>query len=165
MDECTACPSAASRKAKLDGRCFRCLKTGHTAHTCKRRQPCVYCCKDSHHRSLCPTRFPTAEQSSESPTATCLTNTCEDPCLLAPSETVLMQTVTAKVSHLVKRRSVQCRLLLDTGRQRTYIAKSPSNSLGLQPIGTDHLRVASLIRLKQACAHGVSRSSLGHSPV
>ena len=58
-DECTVYPDIESRKKKLIGHCYICLRRGHMVHECNVTKECIYCKKKrSHHRSLCGVQFP-----------------------------------------------------------------------------------------------------------
>ena len=51
-------PTVESRKAKIKGNCFTCLKPNHLLKDCKVNKPRFHCHKAGiHHRSLCPKRF------------------------------------------------------------------------------------------------------------
>ena len=51
-------PDMESRKGQLIGKCFICLRTGHTIKDCKIEKQCLHCGQvKNHHRSLCPNKF------------------------------------------------------------------------------------------------------------
>jgi len=57
-DQCKTYPTVESRKAKIKGNCFICLKPNHLLKECKVSKPCFHCQRvRNHHRSLCPERF------------------------------------------------------------------------------------------------------------
>ena len=52
-DECPVYPDIESRKKKLIGHCYICLRRGHMVHECNVNKECIDCKKKrSHHRSL-----------------------------------------------------------------------------------------------------------------
>ena len=61
-DSCDKFTTVAERKSQLtsQGRCFVCLKVGHTYKSCPQTQSksCYFCGKlGNHHRSICPKQF------------------------------------------------------------------------------------------------------------
>ena len=61
-DECDQCKELSDHKKKFlsQGRCFLCLKTGHTVRDCtsSQRNGCYYCGKQRYHnRAICPVKF------------------------------------------------------------------------------------------------------------
>ena len=62
-DECKTYPDVKTRREKLIGCCFNCLKKNHLFKECKSTRPCVYCKRvGNHHRSLCPQQFNCTEE-------------------------------------------------------------------------------------------------------
>ena len=143
-DECHKFTTVAVRKEKIKGRCYVCLKKGHTPRDCKADKLCVHCQeKNQHHRSLCPKKFPSGKSTESVNTVTepLSTSTTVEDSLLATGEQVLMQTATAEVQDLNKSRKQTIRLLLDTGSQRTYITENLANKLQLEVKGSKKLSV------------------------
>ena len=57
-DECSQYKTLQSRRQKLKGCCYNCLKKGHSLKDCTRERACAHCGKKkSHHRSLCNSLF------------------------------------------------------------------------------------------------------------
>eukprot|EP00794_Sanderia_malayensis_P006640 gene6640-7388_t len=94
---------ATSRKYK---RCFKCLRKGHVARNCRDRGQCGKCKKSGHHVSIC---------NPEETTVTTTTNLH-----VTKKGAIPFQTVQARIS-VPGKPSVQCRMLLDTGSDRTYM--------------------------------------------
>ena len=143
-DECKQYPTVTSRKEKINGLCFICLKPGHHQKDCKVNKPCVYCQqKNRHHRSLCINKFPSEKPAETGTKVTEPLSTTFKPenTLLASDEQVLMQTATAEVEDLQKSRKQTTRLLLDTGSQRSYITEQLAERLQLQIKGAETLTV------------------------
>ena len=63
-------------------------------------------------------------------------------CLLAPHETVVMQTAWTDLKNPVTRDAFTARILFDTGSQRSYITQAIANRLSLKCVGTDTLSIA-----------------------
>lgn len=127
-DQCTKYCTIEDRKAVIKGHCYRCFNRSHTSTTCTIEKECVYCRRmNSHHRSLCPSKFPMQEHVTLA--TDCNTNTIGTPQLLASGETVLMQTAMVVASG--KRTSQKVRILLDSGSQRSYVTVNVSQKLDL----------------------------------
>ena len=57
-DECRSFPDIESRKEQLKGKCFICLRTGHTIKDCKFEKLCFHCGHVKNYQlSLCPKKF------------------------------------------------------------------------------------------------------------
>ncbi|XP_068735663.1 uncharacterized protein [Montipora capricornis] len=140
-DECKKYATVAARKEKIKGQCFICLKPGHHQKDCKANKVCVHCQqKNKHHRSLCINKF----QAKPAETAHVVTETIfpvTENTLLASEEQVLMQTATVEVENLEKSGKQTIRLLLDTGRQRSYITEQLADKLQLPIKGSETLTV------------------------
>ena len=143
-DECQTFTTLTVRKEKIKGRCFICLKKGHTPRDCKADKLCVHCQETNrHHRGLCPKKFPPGKSTESVNTVTepLSTSITVEDSFLATGEQVLMQTATAKVQDLNKSRKQTIRLLLDTGSQRTYITEDLAKKLQLVVKGSGTLSV------------------------
>ena len=124
------------RKILVDeSRCFNCLAKNCKIDRCKSHFKC-FKCKKKHHTSIHPVDKPEAEESVESPGETSVESSHfggesqddSDDCV------VLLKTVVAPVSCDVSSPSVQSRLILDDGSQRSYITRALSEKLGLKAI-------------------------------
>ena len=142
-DQCKTYPTVESRKAKIKGNCFICLKPNHLLKDCKVNKPCFHCQKvGNHHRSLCPKRFSSNEESETlAMFADPLMVPETESSLLVSGEQVLMQTALTDVVNLDTSKKLSTRLLLDCGSQRTYISEDLVNKLQLVPNNTEILTV------------------------
>ena len=139
-DECKKFFSLESRKQKVQGKCFICLREGHIAPSCPDPWGCFHCKKKTHHRSLCPTKF-----SSNITTSLLTSETArqinEDTSLVSNTQQVVMQTAVAtlKGEHNTE---AEARFLFDTGSSRTFVTKEMQQQLKLKPIGVDSVALA-----------------------
>ena len=109
------------------------MKPNHLLKDCKVSKPCFHCQKvGNHHRSLCPKRFSSSEESE---TLAMFTDPQMAPetesSLLVSGEHVLMQTALVDTLNLNTSKKHSTRLLLDCGSQRTYITEDLVNKLQL----------------------------------
>ena len=109
------------------------MKPNHLLKDCKVSKPCFHCQKvGNHHRSLCPKRFSSNEESE---TLAMFTDPQMAPetesSLLVSGEHVLMQTALVDTLNLNTSKKHSTRLLLDCGSQRTYITEDLVNKLQL----------------------------------
>ena len=113
----------------------------------KVNKPCFHCQKvGNHHRSLCPKRFSSNEESETlAMFADPLMVLETESSLLICGEQVLMQTALTDVVNLDTSEKLSTRLLLDCGSQRTYISEDLVNKLQLVPNNTEILTVFSLV--------------------
>ena len=163
MSDCPRFPTSATRKAALHGRCYTCLSTTHSTHHCRRQRACRHCRSKQHHSVLCPKQYPEPVTCGTSATTTSHHNTNVEPaavaeqadhelgapdtptpesCLLAPHETVVMQTARTDLENPVTRDAFTAHILFDTGSQRSYITQAIANRLSLKCVGTDTLSIA-----------------------
>ena len=144
-DECPKYPTMESRKQRIKGCCYICLRDGHNANECLKRDSKCYFSKqiNHHHRSLCPQKFGTlthresAKLADEMPTEDGLVNT--ENSLISSGEMVLMQTARANIKNTTDGFRQNIRLLLDAGSQRTYITESLAKKLSLKMGNTDEI--------------------------
>ena len=152
-DSCDKFVTVADRKTQLltQGRCFVCLKVGHTYKECPHAQSksCYYCYKVGHHHcSICPKHFgvPSSNDvnqtsvnvnSSEAgqPIISKATNTDVNHVklshrLLASGEKVLLQTARVIVSD-TNGCKVSARVLLGSASQRTFGTEQLAKQLQL----------------------------------
>eukprot|EP00794_Sanderia_malayensis_P007475 gene7475-8305_t len=95
-------------------RCFQCLKKGHRARDCYLRKECSKCKKQGHHASICK------EEHAANLHVT-------------GKSSIAYQTVQAIV-NLPGKNEVRCRMLLDTGCDRSYMTQEFANKLKGKPI-------------------------------
>ena len=148
-DECKQYATVDERKKKLKGCCFRCLGEGHNTKDCRSHRTCVYCnAYDNHHRSLCLKKFKSGvtkietQMNAGEDTMEDITNSnYEENAMVSHGETVYMQTAKSDVENPQTMDTVNTRLLLDCGSQRTYITESLVKRLKLKTDGEEELRV------------------------
>ena len=131
-------PDVESRRKKLLGHCYICLRRGHMVRACKVYKECIYCKKKgSHHRSLCPVQFMKFDKNA--PAMEVLEGSSS---IGAIEEQVIMQTASVVLTNLKDEEvKYNARLLLDCGSQRTYISKFLAEKLKLKAIGKNVLIV------------------------
>ena len=136
-DECQLYPDVESRKKRLRGSCFKCLRRGHSWRDCRGGRECVFCkLKGNHHRSLCPKQFGKQVEEQE-PVLKAVESSN-----VALNEQVVMQTSLAQIFNLDNETiNKNARLLFDCGSQRTYISKFMADNLQLKEIGKNYLVV------------------------
>lgn len=130
-DECTTVTDVKERQRKLGDRCFRCLQPGHHAFKCTRQKKC-YHCKGNHNRALCFKRTPPGIIQAHN-------NVSERNGPLCPKTRSFLQTAVALVVHNGK--TTRCRLLLDSGSQRSYITTGLAKHLDLTSNNVDTLLI------------------------
>ena len=141
-------PADCKQSLKTSGRCFNCLRRSHVSQNCKSSSRCQKCNK-KHHTSICnagqeeaPTPFPLTKSTlnpEASPFATVPTTTafCSD-----DMQTVFLQTARAIIHHPSEPHvSLEVRLILDGGSQKSYISERARNLLKLEPIGEQSLSI------------------------
>ena len=136
-DECTSYTTVESRKKKIKGNCFICLKSTHQTRDCPVRVKCHYCKQvNKHHRSLCPTQFGSVNReysslAEEIPT-TEENNVSTENSLISSGEMVLMQTAKTQIKNPESGLKQNARILFDSGSQRTYITEALAKRLNLK---------------------------------
>lgn len=141
-DECTQFSTINSRKSKLKGCCFICLKEGHISRNCPATSyMCVHCKKRRHHhRSLCPEKFSSTNLLQTETLSACVQTKTES-CLLASGEQVILQTARTDISNSEQSAKKSARILLDCGSQRTYISQKLASDLKLERKKTEIISV------------------------
>lgn len=146
-DECKKFPTTSQRKAKIKGKCFLCLKEGHSIKNCKSDKFCIYCkTRKNHHRSLCPKKF-----GNDSKKETVLLEGEEEKeerlkdtvSMLSMNEEVIMQTFYTNLVNAVTRKEEKMKGLLDSGSQRSYVTSNLVKKLELQSQDSDFLSILS----------------------
>ena len=140
--DCTSVPSVSTRKQilKTSGRCFNCLRKGHLGRNCRSPRKCLKC-NGRHHSSICEGRSPeqtplTVEQQSLAQPVNMSTpplNPGAPPFTATPTSSnlctngrkaVLLQTARASIHNPTQpQRSIEVRVLLDCGSQKSYITE------------------------------------------
>ena len=149
--DCTTIVTTAARKASLknDGRCYNCLARGHLSRQCRSAGRCSKC-KGKHHTSICDVQDQTPPSTSQSlsqtttlnPEAPSFATTANNFCA-SSVKSVLLQTARAQIYNTTApHHSVEIRLLLDSGSQRSYLSERARRVLGLKPVGEQQLAIA-----------------------
>ncbi|XP_048003109.1 uncharacterized protein LOC125239537 [Leguminivora glycinivorella] len=129
-DSCPRFTTLAERRGKLSDRCFICFKYGHRQNTCRVKHVCHYCkARNQHNRALCPKKRITTERTVSTKTFH-----------VSGDEATILQTAIVNVigqNGQIKK----CRVLLDSGSQRSYITQTEAQNLNLEPIENHHLFV------------------------
>ena len=113
-DECSKHRTLQARKEKMKGCCYNCLKVGHIIKDCKVERACAHCGKrKSHHRSLCNKLFQQSIAMTSEAQNISIVDT--EGAMIATTNQVLMQTVTAVVQNTQSSSSISIRLILDSG--------------------------------------------------
>lgn len=153
-DECPTYRSIEDRKRLLKDSCYKCLKIGHKSNDCKRGKLCAHCGdRNSHHRSLCPTKFKIANSSTHlsgevhseqicdyTKTPTEIRSSHEN-AFVSYDEMILMQTVKTEVNNPYSEKAEIIRILLDSGSHRSYVTESLAKRLGLTIEGTEEINI------------------------
>ena len=134
-DECTRYTDAETRKDQLNGRCFICLKSGHSARACERTKPCYYCKRTTHHCSICPEKFGAGKVSSQIQSTMGVA--------IADCKNTVLQTAVTMVSNESGTQECYARILFDTGATRSFITESLCHKLHCNKIGEDTISVSS----------------------
>ena len=175
---CSSVTDVASHKQilKTSGQCYNCLRRNHVSRDCKSSSRCQKC-KRKHHTSICdancsqPRHTSIRDSSSSQPKSlanpvgsgldpgaapyqpsTTSSNLCSD-----NLRAVFLQTARAVIhnpsnSHV----SLEVRLLLDSGSQKSYISERARELLHLDAIGEQSLSIATF---------GSYRSSMKVCPI
>ena len=148
---CSSVTDVAARKQSLrsSGRCFNCLRRNHVSRNCKSSSRC-HKCKKKHHTSICdfsssrPQSLahsagsglnPEAPPYQSNPTTS---NLCSD-----NLQAVFLQTARAVIHDPDKPQvSLEVRLLLDSGSQKSYISERARGLLHLDTRGEQSLSIA-----------------------
>ncbi|XP_065069773.1 uncharacterized protein LOC135694821 [Rhopilema esculentum] len=114
--ECSQVKDPDKRKDILRkyNRCFQCLRKGHPQRKCRDKRQCDKCKKTGHHTSIC--------RGETTPNLHA-----------APNGAIAYQTVQAKI-NIPGYDSVPCRMLLDTGSDKTYLVQKIADKLKGKPI-------------------------------
>ena len=129
--ECNVVTEVDQRKNHLHANklCLNCLTSGHKSSACKSRFSC-YSCGGRHHSSICP-KISSASASVGTQVSTGHMGEKDTP---ATSECVLLKTAKGKFCNPNNDRSMQGRILLDEGSQKSYITQQACDKLGLKPV-------------------------------
>lgn len=139
--DCQKFATYESRRDKIKGNCFICLRSGHSYKKCsKKDKPCFHCRKKGHHHtSLCPKKFNIDQPSSTSSvtpapstgTATKPTTATSTAVLINECTRSSLLTVTTTIRNPHNNFSYRAPLILDTASDRTHATHRSSDKLQL----------------------------------
>ncbi|XP_073955010.1 uncharacterized protein [Choristoneura fumiferana] len=118
-DQCTKYRTIHERKSMLKGHCFACMQKGHLIKNCTTIRPCNHC-EGRHNRALCPKRIPIG---GTTPISAMHINT--------PNRTLLQTAIVEARREEDEPHTETCRVLLDSGSQRSYITEKMAKKLKL----------------------------------
>lgn len=137
-DQCTQFKTGKERKAKLGKSCFMCLRTGHFMRDCRSKGTCFYCgVYGQHHKALCPKKFGPETNKVVASNTFHLNSFATT----VKSITILQTAVVTLMRDNHKTRKIKCRLLMDSGSQRSYITQKIVKALNLHVEEENHLSV------------------------
>ncbi|XP_073941069.1 uncharacterized protein [Choristoneura fumiferana] len=132
--DCRKFDTIEARKKKLVGRCFKCLRNNHQAEQCKRDVTC-FRCGGGHLQLLCTKAKGERPQYTSNPLV-------DSKCYVTNINNVTyLQTAVIQAKNPNKDYKRTCRLILDSGSQRSYITAKKSSILQLVPDSQDNLLV------------------------
>ncbi|XP_052739599.1 uncharacterized protein LOC128198522 [Bicyclus anynana] len=141
-DQCTAYPTAEDRQRRLKGRCYLCLMEGHTRQECKKKGYCVHCrTEDLHNRALCHKEFPSRMKRLNESSQNNADNTNVMSQINSTGTVFLQTAIVFLKTGGTSSRDIKCRVLLDSGSQRSYVRKSVIDKLKLPIEETNRLSV------------------------
>ena len=118
-DQCKVVTDLSKRKEllKRKRRCFLCTRPNHQIKTCMSKRNC-YLCKGRHHTSLCD------RKSGDLPKEKIEEKKTTGLSAVSPKSTILLQSAQLLVGNGDEScESINCKVLLDSGSQRTHITK------------------------------------------
>ena len=137
-DQCTTYRTIAERKAKIQGRCYKCFSSQHNARNCPKTNICFHCKTNAnHHCSLCPKIFERsskpAPRNQSSAVATITEKESQISNIASSGHFTMMQTTTTVVRNPKRPHlKFKLRVLFDSGSSRTFVSKSLAEKLQMQ---------------------------------
>ena len=136
--DCKSITDPAERKKVLmkAGRCFVCLRRHHLSRDCRSTLKCANC-NGRHHASICMKNQPRGSENAPADSRTRQAPSTGEPSTstvhyVSARMPVLLQTAKARVYNLDEpQRIKEIRILLDSGSQRSYVAKKVQDTLSL----------------------------------
>ena len=117
---------------KKAGRCFVSLSKGHLKKHCKVKYSCVKCDSKDHNLSICnkinEKNHDAKERQDE------ISHTLQ---IHSNSQSFLLQTAFIKVLNTEEKDFPNCRVIFDSGSQRTYCTEALKDILNLKPIRSE----------------------------
>lgn len=137
-EECTrSIPMEEKKKLLAENRyCFRCTRPNHTARICKANVLCKRC-RGRHATSICKTK----NTKRQEPNTVRQTETLMQSVGNQTRNCVLLPTAIAWVQGEASEDI--CRVLLDSGSQRTFITTSLAEQIGAKTLRQERLRIGS----------------------
>lgn len=130
-DECTTARTIEERKQKLRGRCYNCFGEKHRSQDCFSKKRCVHCNQfGTHNRALCPNKQKPNDLNTKSMHVQ-----------IDKGLTILQTCVVHCYKVGENSRHVNCRVLLDSGSQRSYVTEKLSKELELPIVEENRLSV------------------------
>ena len=114
------------------GSCFLCLSKGHLKKHCKVKYTCVKCDSKDHSVSICDKINEKNHDAKERQDENCRTLQ-----IYSNPQSILLQTAFIKVLHTEKKYFANCRVIFDSGSQRTYCTEALKDTLNLTPIRSE----------------------------
>ena len=112
-DECNKYCTVKERTEKIGNRCHVCFKEGHKAESCPDPWQCFHCKKRSHHRSICPVKFPNSTVQGSSMVA------CDN--VMVEQGQRILQCAQACFTRDKGGNTTLGHMMFDTGSTRTFI--------------------------------------------
>lgn len=157
-DKCTVYNSVEERRARMKDHCYKCLNKGHFLKDCKRILNCYFCESSKHHGALCPLKINkttkqewTRDKNKYQETRTIAGNELIQLDISIPDNNDIniftnsnhinsfLQTAIAQIKNYNNNKDIKCRILLDSGSQRSYITSKTACKLDLKPDKEDQL--------------------------
>ena len=117
---------------KKAGRCFLCLSKGHLKKHCKVKYSCVKCDSKDHNVSICDKinekNHDAKERQDENSHTTQIHSN---------PQSILLQTAFIKVLNTEEKYFANCRVIFDSGSQRTYCTEALKDILNLKSIRSE----------------------------
>ena len=142
---CKSVTDVETRKQVLrrEGRCYVCLKRNHLSRDCRSNIRCSQC-NGRHHVSLCQRaqgqkNVSTSDRGTDSERNPSERQLPSTQMYVGTKTPVLLQTATAPAYG--KSTTIQARIILDSGSQRSYTTNQLKDELALETVRTDMISI------------------------
>ena len=168
---CTVVTGVEAHKKILrnSGRCFNCLRKNHLFRNCRSKSSCRNC-HGKHHTSICwkatSSDFESQEERGATESEPPKLNPGAEPytpnrssltACSTPGDTILLQTARTAIFNPIKpKKTIEVRMLFDSGSQNSYVTDRVRRSLQLEPTGGQTLSIA---------AFGASKEQIQVCPI